>query len=496
LTRRTRRSVARTLTLAAAAAFALPALASVSADAETSAPAVTAAAPFSLWAPAKMTVYAYGNQVWSDLGLRMIAEDAPLELWSTRSSYDDPIQTVWRSGTGDVTLPEGSMKDFGGLRNFVQLSIEKVGGGFSKTTTRTACLNTYSERVRPDAPARSPYPRSCYYNPYSLGSVQGVQTGWAAPVLTQDRPLRLQPGRYDVTATINPAYAAVFGLTPTDATRELRLIVKKDGGGSGPGPVPVGRGHSGRPVQPAAHEPASAAGGLVADTKPDLRALPAWGIRVANNGNYLQFSATVWNAGDSPLVVDGFRRAGEDEMDAYQYFFDADGNQTGYQLVGSMHWDPKPTHLHWHFEDFATYTLLNADMTEVVKSHKEAFCLAPTDAVDQTVPNAAWNVDNSDLTTACGDYGSLSVREVLASGWGDTYAQFRAGQSFNLKGLANGDYYVAVNANPLDRLVESSTANNQSLRKVHISGTEGHRKVTVDQVGVIIEPTWNFEGGF
>jgi hypothetical protein len=489
-----RRSVARTLTLAAAAAISLPALASVSADAGTVAPAVEAA-PFTLWAPAKMTVYAYGKQVWSDLGLRIIAQGEPLELWSTRASYDDPIQTVWRKESGDVTLPAGSMKDFNGLSNFVHLSIEKVGGGFSKAMTRAACLNTYSERVRPDAPASSPYPNSCYYNPYSLGSVQGVQEGWAAPLLTQNRPFHLAPGRYDVTATIDPFYVETFGLTGTDTSRELRLVVKNEDFG-GPVPGPVGRAHSGHPAQPAAHEPANASGGLVGDTKPDLRSLPAWGIQMAQNGNYLQFSATVWNAGDSPLVVDGFRREGEDEMDAYQYFFDADGNQTGYEQVGHMHWDPRPTHQHWHFEDFASYTLLAADQTEVVKSRKEAFCLAPTDAVDQTVPNASWNVDNSDLTTACGDYGALSVREVLASGWGDTYAQFRAGQSFDLKGLPNGTYYIAVTANPQDRLIESATDNNQSLRTIHLSGTEGHRKVRVDQVGVIVEPDWSSQGGF
>ncbi|WP_425489928.1 lysyl oxidase family protein [Nocardioides ungokensis] len=152
-----------------------------------------------------------------------------------------------------------------------------------------------------------------------------------------------------------------------------------------------------------------------------------------------------------------------------------------------MHWDPRPTHQHWHFEDFARYVLLKKDKTEAVTSKKEAFCLANTDAVDQTVPNAAWNPENTDLATSCGDLTALSIREVLASGWGDTYAQFRAGQSFDLKGLPNGTYYIAVIANPSDRLVESSTDNNESLRKVIIKGTEGHRTVTVPQVGIIDE---------
>nr|WP_246416573.1 lysyl oxidase family protein [Nocardioides luti] len=156
-----------------------------------------------------------------------------------------------------------------------------------------------------------------------------------------------------------------------------------------------------------------------------------------------------------------------------------------------MHWDARTTHQHWHFEDFARYSLLRADKTEAVRSKKEAFCLANTDAVDQTVPNANWNPENTDLSTSCGDYGSLSIREVLASGWGDTYGQFRAGQSFNLDGLPNGKYYIAVIANPENRLVEGSTANNVSLRKVILGGKPGARTVRVPQVGVIEEPVYD-----
>jgi hypothetical protein len=193
-------------------------------------------------------------------------------------------------------------------------------------------------------------------------------------------------------------------------------------------------------------------------------------------------------------VVDGFRRDGEDEMDAYQYFFDADGTQTGYQNVGHMHWDPKPSHQHWHFEDFARYSLLDKNEVEAVRSKKEAFCLANTDAVDLTVPDAAWRPENTDLSTSCGDYSSLSIREVLASGWGDTYTQYRAGQSFDLRGLPNGTYYIAVVANPAGNLVEASTDNNVALRKIKISGKPDHRKVTVPQVGIIEEEGYGGTG--
>ena len=75
---------------------------------------------------------------------------------------------------------------------------------------------------------------------------------------------------------------------------------------------------------------------------------------------------------------------------------------------------------------------------------------------------------------------------MLASGWGDTYAQFRAGQSFDLEGLPNGTYYIAVDRQPArtgwSRRRPTTTS---SLRKVIIGGSPAHRTVTVPQVGVI-----------
>ena len=479
-----------TLALAATAATALPA----TADQPPQRAARATTSPLSLWAPPRATAELYGHRAWTDLGLRVIANGAPFELWSNRPSYSQGIRTVWRSPSGDVALPVGSMKDFSGLRGFLTLDVDPVKAG-EKTVhlTPRTCFNGWSERVRPDAPARSTYPQGCWYNPYTLGSVQGVQTGWATPVLDIPRGLRLQPGRYVVTARIAPTYASLFGISAADARRTVRLRVVKpapDGESSSGTSSPVGR--AARPTaptaRPAAHRPSGPAGRADAGGPvPDLRSLPAWGISLSRNTDYLRFSATVWNAGDSPLVVDGFRRSGEDEMDAYQYFFDAAGEQTGYQPVGQMHWDARPSHQHWHFKDFARYSLLDSQMHEVVRSKKEAFCLANTDAVDLTVPDADWRPENTDLSTSCGDYSSLSVREVLAAGWGDSYTQYRAGQSFGIRGLPNGTYYISVAANPERNLVESATDNDVTLRRIRLGGKPGHRTVSVARIGIVDE---------
>jgi len=468
------------------AALALP----LSLPAIQPAQAATPSAPFVLWTPKTVTAYGYDGQVWSDLGIRAIAQGEPFELWSNRPSYTELIHTEWRSTAGTVALPDGAMSDFGGIANFLYLRFERADGVVRKMPGKVCFANYSTQRVRPDAPARSPYPQGCYANPYSLGSVQGIQTGWSTAILAQDRPMNLKSGEYDVTVRIAKPFADLFHIPAAQRVRTTHLSVLTENCCK-PG---EGRIASPRTAEPAATEPTQPSAGTVAGPMPDLRTLPAFAIGVARNGNYLNFAANVWNAGDSPLVVDGFRREDEELMDAYQYFFDADGNQVGYQQVGQMRWDPRPTHQHWHFEDFARYVLLDADKVEKVRSKKEAFCLANTDAIDTTVPAAAWNPYNTDLQTACGDLSSLSVREVLSSGWGDTYAQFRAGQSFDLKGLPNGRYYIAVIANPKHNLVESNYDNNVTLRKVWIGGVPDHRWVNVPQVGIITEPDWYGEG--
>ena len=209
------------------------------------------------------------------------------------------------------------------------------------------------------------------------------------------------------------------------------------------------------------------------------------GIQLSHDGRHLNFAATVWNAGDSPLVVDGFREKNKPVMDAYQYFYDSAGNEVGYVPAGHMEWDARPTHQHWHFEDFARYQLLDASKTKVQRSHKEAFCLADTDAIDLTVPGAQWQPTNTDLGTACGGFSALAVSEYLSSGWGDTYEQFRAGQSFDLTHVPNGTYYIAVEANPAHVLTEQTTANDEALRKLRLGGARDHRTLYVYPVGDI-----------
>ncbi|GLF96910.1 lysyl oxidase family protein [Streptomyces yaizuensis] len=226
--------------------------------------------------------------------------------------------------------------------------------------------------------------------------------------------------------------------------------------------------------------------------KPDLRSLPAFGVTIQQGAemgqpgkDFVTFAANVWNAGPAELVVDGFRAKGKDVMDAYQYFHDTNGKQVGFTPAGSMEWDPREGHNHWHFVDFANYSLLKADKKQAVRSGKEAFCLANTDAVDYTVKGANWSPDNTDLTSACSGPTRVSIRQRLDVGSGDTYTQDLPDQAFDITGLANGTYWIEVKANPANRLKETSTKNNTALRKIVLGGVPGARTVKVPPIGLI-----------
>ncbi|MFF0448913.1 lysyl oxidase family protein [Streptomyces sp. NPDC004609] len=503
--------------------------------------------------------------VYLDLGTYVSAEGGPLEFKVTRTSYNDPVvaRQIIRTGkkVSTKTLPAGMVKDFSGLQSFLQITLTDSAGKAVVNRKEAFCPNNASGRIRPDAPATSKYPQSCPTNPFTLGSVWGLEKGWAANTYQgyYSTPVDVPAGVYTAKVSVAKPYRDLLGMPNESRTLKVTVLPGEAPPPEVPGPPAAGTrgahsghsGHSGhgrhggpaRPVdglghanlrghgidtpappalpyalkkaglaaaaagdgpgrtdgsrsrpalKPAAQRPADRAGVPANVPKPDLRALPAWDIFISGGAvgevpgrDHLAFGSTTWNAGPAPLVVDGFRKPGKDLMDAYQYFHDASGKQVGYAPTGTMEWDPREGHMHWHFTDFAAYRLLKADKKEVVRSDKEAFCLVNTDAVDYTVKNANWHPFSTDLGSACGEQNALSVRQALDVGSGDTYSGYLPGQSFDITGVPNGTYYIQVVANPDKKLHESDLTNNVSLRKVVLGGKPGARTVTAPPHGLV-----------
>jgi hypothetical protein len=424
-----------------------------------------------------------GAVVRLDPGTRVVAGRVPFEVRATRASYVDPVVATRLVGNRRVRLPAGLVADLAGFRAFTHLTLLDAAGNTVIERDETFCPNGTPVRTHPEAPPTSPYPRRCAtFAPFALGGVWGIQAGWGAPTAARwNSPLFLDDGSYTAVVSVNQPYRELFGFAPDAWSASVPVTVRTVDAST------VDTESSGGPLRPAAQRPSTTMR-PPRGPRPDLRPLPAFNIYFTFDEagrDRLAFAATVWTAGTSPLVVDAFRRPGEAMMDAYQYFYDTRGGQVGSARVGTMEWDAREGHNHWHFTDFAQYRLLDADKRVAVRSGKEAFCLASTDPIDQTLPHANWHPENTDLHSSCGDANAEAVRQVLDIGNGDTYHQDLPGQSFDVTDLPNGVYHIEIVANPERALHEHDTANNVSHRRIVIGGTPGDRTVEVPPHGLV-----------
>jgi hypothetical protein len=422
----------------------------------------------------------YGRgPVWlDDLGLSLVSRDAPFELRVRRESYDDPIR-VWQAfhRPGGVELEElssGILEVWSGLDRFLRIDLYQ-SGTLIRSRVPDVCLGGWqSERVDDSGPFDPTYPTGCGFNPLTLGAVWGVDQGWGSSPLLSNAFFRVPNGRYVAKISIAPRYRTLFGVAPEDAQVRVVIRIRTQSGCDFCGAPAAPEGTSFR----RALTPAATTEDPDAATVPDLVALPAYGIgtRHVRGRDYLQFGADVWNRGPASLVVEGFRAEGEDRMDAYQYFL-ADGIVVGKAPVGSFHFDRRDGHRHWHFLQFARYRLLDASQA-AIRSKKQAFCLAPTDPIDLVVDGAIWRPEEMGFSQ-CGSATSTWIREILPTGWGDTYFQWAPGQSFDITSLPNGTYWIEVRANPAGALFDGDPSNDTELREVVLRGVPGARRVSV-----------------
>ncbi|HWL91886.1 MAG TPA: hypothetical protein VNP90_11040 [Actinomycetota bacterium] len=429
-----------------------------------------------------------------ELGVSLVARDAPFELRVRRETYDDPIR-VWQAfhDPGPVSLeelPANILEGWSGLDRFLRIELFHQGTLIRRRVPDACLAGWQSERVDDTGPFDPVYPRGCGSNPLSLGAVWGIDRGWAVAPLLTGATVRVPNGRYIARVSISPRYQTLFGIAPEDAKVRIAIRIRTGSGCDfcGGPRAPAGTSERRRLT------PAGITSAPDPSTLPDLVALPAYGIGIAHHRDrdFLQFGADVWDRGPASLVVEGFRAPDEDRMDAYQYFLD-DGAVVGRAPVGSFHFDHRDGHEHWHFLQFARYRLLDSAQA-AIRSRKQAFCLAPTDAIDLTVDGAIWRPDHLGFSQ-CGSATSIWIREILPAGWGDTYFQGVPGQSFNITTLPNGSYWIEVRANPSGALFDADPSNDVELREVILGGVPGRRTVSVPPWHGIDTEIWFGFGG-
>ena len=200
------------------------------------------------------------------------------------------------------------------------------------------------------------------------------------------------------------------------------------------------------------------------DMLPNLSPRPASEISVAtnlSNGHLLlRFAAVNTNVGIGPLELraGGINGTGQE---VNQRIYRSDGSFYD-RLAGTMTYHPQ--HNHFHFNNFALYTLTsvanNTGSGQV--SEKTSFCVEDTTQIDLSLPGAP----RSGVYTTCNpDVQGLSV------GWGDRYGPGLDGQSIDITGDPEGDYDLTIETDPADQLIETNESDNVSCIRLHINPT-------------------------
>ncbi len=476
----------------------------------------------------------------ADLGLWIASVNGGFQIDVKRPDYGAWTAFQVDSATAAPLrpVPGGLVDPIQGLKRFLSVQFDDAHGHIAARRQVTFCPDGQASRVNDTGPLNPTYLSFCQgfsRFPFVRGEVWGIDAGWAVPPILGSgsvsglpigalppgplppgflAPSRhgwvsLKPGRYTAIVSITGQYRKLFGIAAGQAAARVGMRVLY----SAPPRVrpPVGPPRSRKP-----EDAGDASGPQVVPTvtapvpasMPNLVAAPAWGIAirrprrsvgvpVAGPGapvpisrtggpgrrplrDLLTFSATIWNAGPAQLSIEGFRRAHGDLMDAYEYFFDSTGNVVGRAPAGTLQYDDRSGHNHWHLRQLASYELVGKSRTII--SQKQSFCIAPTDPVDLTMPGA----QESQLAlgfggTVCDLFqpGAIWIREQLPAGWGDTYVQSVAGQAFDITSVPNGTYKIVVRVNPLGRLHETSTADDLAVRRIRLSGRRGARRVEV-----------------
>jgi hypothetical protein len=483
--------------------------------------------------------YAFDDFMYVDSPVWLGAYGQSYEFRAKRATASAPAtltKTVIRGNKRTTTkVPAALVDGLDGLKNGLTVKIATPQGKVLLKETRSLCPGgSDRQRIQPTGRTEPVYPAFCGGNWFTKSTVFGVEEGWAAKL---DAYVQVETKRTELvmTTTISDPVANLLGLPAKgrSVTQKVQVVDEcelwgceevadqlmgessegfstlegQDAQSARAEGLRAQGGHGGHTESSGADRPVNlftldsnqAHGGdhpslgqagtkpstkkPARDSLPDLVSVPAWqiGNEVDEAGiDRLTFNAHEWNAGPGPLVVEGYRRGGEEVMDAYQMFY-RNGKEVGSTKTGTMEYHDAPEHDHWHFLDFASYELVTPKGKLVTTSGKQSWCLMPTDPVDLSVKGAVWRPEATGLDSACGERSALWLREVLPAGWGDTYSQNQT-QAFDLTGVRNGTYQIKITVNPNGNLHERTKSNNVSYRTVVLGGKPGARTVKVPPI--------------
>jgi hypothetical protein len=199
------------------------------------------------------------------------------------------------------------------------------------------------------------------------------------------------------------------------------------------------------------------------DLPPDLIPMPAFNVSLVTDTTAgtttLRFSTTSWNSGTGPFELRaGPVDTGSGKQQVFQRIYTSDGGYYDH-LAGWFEWHPQ--HNHFHFDDYALYTLqpVNAPGGSARTGQKTTFCVMDNTKVNLTLPGAP----QSAVYSTCGNQ-----IQGMSVGWGDTYGYALAGQEIDFTDNADGIYQLRIDIDPNKLIIESNKADNGSCVLVSI----------------------------
>jgi hypothetical protein len=207
------------------------------------------------------------------------------------------------------------------------------------------------------------------------------------------------------------------------------------------------------------------------DRLPDLamgRPLELRLVRTADGHRRLRFTSLILNLGKGPFETLGYRKSLKAKtMPIRQRIYDSAGGHRTIVTTAVAKY-AGDGHDHWHVQKVARYELFAPTGEGPALQHgaKVGFCFFDTRVYRPSLPRSP--AGRKYFERGCGTKAAHSIRIGLSVGWSDIYPWNFAWQWVDMTGLAAGQYFLKLTADPEGSFLETREDNNCNWTRIKI----------------------------
>jgi hypothetical protein len=192
----------------------------------------------------------------------------------------------------------------------------------------------------------------------------------------------------------------------------------------------------------------------------------------------LRLTTAMANRGRGPMELNGGAILPNGSQEVYQRVYKEGGGWADH-LAGTFTYHAQ--HEHIHFDNFASYSLREITPGNGVgdvraAGEKISFCLLDVDHFDNSLAGSPPTMQ----------YYECGQRQGVSVGWSDVYDQSLPDQWIDVTNVPDGRYWLEVQADPENRLLESDETNNVAQILIDLD------KPSPDPMVVASEPTGQY----